>query len=151
MFMNEKGMTLIEVLASIVILSIIVVSLLTFFVQSSRTNSVSKNIISATYVAEKSLEEIYETISKTYMLSDFITANPNPAGFTLLSRTYDADSVPVKAIYEKNESTYYIKMELESAKNSPLVKVKVKVYTDSTDVNTEAQMEMLLAWKKIGI
>lgn len=40
--MNEKGMTLVEILASIVILSIIIVSLLSMIVQSSRTNAISK-------------------------------------------------------------------------------------------------------------
>lgn len=56
---NQDGLTLVELLGSIVILSIIVVSFLGFFIQSSRTTKVSGEIIDASYIAQQQAEEIY--------------------------------------------------------------------------------------------
>lgn len=136
--MNEKGMTLIEILASIVILSIIVVSLLTFFVQSSKTNTVSKNIINATYVAENEMENIYGKVTVVKSLAEFST----PEGYVEKSKS------EVSAYYEKNIPNHFVTLELLSDTGNPTVKVKVKVFKDSSKTKTEAQMEMLLAWKK---
>jgi len=56
---NQDGLTLVELLGSIVILSIIVVSFLGFFIQSARTTKVSGEIIDASYIAQQQAEEIY--------------------------------------------------------------------------------------------
>lgn len=56
---NQNGLTLVELLGSIVILSIIVVSFLGFFIQSARTTKVSGEIIDASYIAQQQAEEIY--------------------------------------------------------------------------------------------
>jgi prepilin-type N-terminal cleavage/methylation domain-containing protein len=141
--MNEKGMTLIEVLASIVILSIIVVSLLTFFVQSSRSSNISKNITDATYIAENEMEGIYGPIASSISLSTFAT----PSGYTEKSKTL-VNGVPVKAVYEKDVPKHYISLELSSGEGDTLVKVIVRVYNNSTKAKQEAQMELLLPWKK---
>ncbi|SEO93884.1 prepilin-type N-terminal cleavage/methylation domain-containing protein [Amphibacillus marinus] len=56
---NEQGLTLVEVLASITILSIIVVTFLAFFIQSARTTKVSEDVMDATYLAQSYMEKIY--------------------------------------------------------------------------------------------
>lgn len=56
---NQDGLTLVELLGSIVILSIILVSFLGFFIQSARTTKVSGEIIDASYIAQQQAEEIY--------------------------------------------------------------------------------------------
>lgn len=56
---NQDGLTLVELLGSIVILSIIVVSFLAFFIQSAKTTKVSEDIIDASYIAQQELEAIY--------------------------------------------------------------------------------------------
>jgi prepilin-type N-terminal cleavage/methylation domain-containing protein len=137
--MNEKGMTIIEILASIVILSIIVVSLLSFFVQTARSNNVSKNIVDATYAAENEMEEVYSQIKASTSLSTLTT----PAGYTQKSKT------TVNAVYDKSIPQHYIYLELVSpAVGNPLVTLKVKVYKDNTKAVQEAQMEMVVQWKK---
>ncbi|MDQ1001323.1 prepilin-type N-terminal cleavage/methylation domain-containing protein [Neobacillus niacini] len=146
--MNEKGMTIIEILAAIVILSIIVVSLLSVFVQSARSNHVSKNIVDATYVAENEIEEVYSQIKASTSLGTLTT----PAGYTEKSKTTE------NAVYEKSIPKHYIYLELISpavpadpavpAVGNPLVTVKVKVYKDHTKAVQEAQMEMVVQWKK---
>ena len=148
--MNEKGMTLIEILASIVLLSIIIVSMLSMIVQSSRSNTVSKNIMSATYVAESTMEELNGTVTQS---TDLTTSFPNE-----LNKLIKSDGTPKykilsntngQAFIETNVPGYYVYIETNSSSGSNLVKVKVKVYKDQTKAKIEAQMEMLLPWKKL--
>jgi prepilin-type N-terminal cleavage/methylation domain-containing protein len=132
----EKGLTLIEILISISILSIILVTFLTFFTQSANVNKTSKNIGDATYVAENCMEEISNTISKT-------TQPTNITNFTLNGYTQKTGT----STYEKFPSGHYVFVELVP-QTSPLITVKVKVYKDSSKTKLESQMEMLLSWKQ---
>ncbi|MGJ7920537.1 hypothetical protein [Neobacillus sp. LXY-4] len=140
-YTSDKGVSLVEILASIVILSIIIISLITMFIQSSRTNSVSKNMMDATYVAEANMEEIYNIVvsSTSY---DIATAAVTSKGYTQLSKT------STNAFFEKNEAGHYVYIELVPTPNSSLVKVRVKVYKDRSKADKKAQMEILLSWKK---
>jgi prepilin-type N-terminal cleavage/methylation domain-containing protein len=54
---EEKGLTLIEVLSSIVILSIILLSFFTLFTNSFRFNSISSDNIEATNIARETQEK----------------------------------------------------------------------------------------------
>ncbi|PXW90039.1 type II secretory pathway pseudopilin PulG [Streptohalobacillus salinus] len=56
---NETGLTLVEVLASIVILSLIVVTFLTFFINSARTTEMSEDTLDASFFAQQYIEEVY--------------------------------------------------------------------------------------------
>ena len=49
MNMKENGLTLIEVVASIVILTLIITTFLMMFLQSAKTNKTSETIIDSTY------------------------------------------------------------------------------------------------------
>lgn len=140
-FCSDKGMTLIEILASMVILSVIVVSLLSMFVQSARSNNVSKTIMGATYIAETHMEEIYSLAVASTSLDIASTAIVNK-GYTLVSKTSE------QASYGRNVTGHYVFIELASASGDPLVKAKVKVFKDQSKSVKEAQMEMLIAWKK---
>jgi type II secretory pathway pseudopilin PulG len=135
-FFSEKGLTLIEILASITILFIVIMSLLSFFVQSSRTNTTSKKIADATYVAEGCMEEISNSVTASGSID---TLNLN--GYKKI--------VGTTSNYEKypNTTGHYIFIEIVP-KDNPLVTVRVKVYKDSSKSSLEAQMENLLAWKQ---
>jgi prepilin-type N-terminal cleavage/methylation domain-containing protein len=152
--MNEKGLTLIEVLASIVILTIIGVSLLTFFVQSARSNNLSKTLMDATYVAQTQIEEINNYNQSSTSATSINTISQsliNPGGFT---RYYDT----VVGCTSSSTSTFcygktlagdnrYVDLRL-STHSVDIGKVLVKVYKDSTKTKQEAQMEMFIPWKK---
>ena len=60
---NEKGISLVEVLASIVILTLLLTTFLMMFVQSAKTNKKSEEIIDATYIAQTEMENIYAVSS----------------------------------------------------------------------------------------
>jgi type II secretory pathway pseudopilin PulG len=134
-FFSEKGLTLIEILASITILFIVIMSLLSFFVQSSRTNTTSKKIADATYVAESCMEEISNSVTTSKSID------------TLILNGYKK-IVGTTSNYEKDPNTTGHYIFIEIVPKDPLVTVRVKVYKDSSKLNLEAQMENLLAWKQ---
>lgn len=53
---EESGVTLIELLAAITILSIIVTAFLSFFIQGARTNNRASDINEATFLAQEEME-----------------------------------------------------------------------------------------------
>ena len=55
---QESGVTLVELLASIVLLTIIVTTFLSFFVQAGRTNNRIDDMNEATFIAQEQLELI---------------------------------------------------------------------------------------------
>src|SRR5699024_5708643 len=60
LFINKKGLSLVEVLASIVILSIILTSVLLILNQTARTNKESSDVVDASYIAQTEMENIYD-------------------------------------------------------------------------------------------
>lgn len=76
---QESGVTLVELLASIVLLTIIVTTFLSFFVQAGRTNNRIDDMNEATFLAQEQLELITaysetETVEKT---KDKLTTKKN--------------------------------------------------------------------------
>lgn len=143
-FSTEKGLTLIEILASIVILSLIVVSFLSMFVQSSRTNNFSKRIVDATYVAETQMEEI-NNLNKSLASSSLA----NLADEIKNKNGYTTDS-SCSNCYAKPISGHYVLVQFKnvSTVSTDLGKVLIKVYKDNSKTSQEAQMEMIVTWKK---
>ncbi|MEH7276289.1 prepilin-type N-terminal cleavage/methylation domain-containing protein [Neobacillus vireti] len=143
--MNEKGFTLVEILTSIVILSIIIVSLLTLFVQSSRINNYSKGMMEATYIAESSMEEINNAVA-TAVTTEVTT--PAFLSKFILPSNY-AKKCPEGTCYEKNINAngHYVFVDFIPKGN--LITVKVRVFNDSSNSKRlEAHMEMLVSWVK---
>lgn len=62
---QESGFTLLEVVASIVILEIILTSFYSLLIQSAKATKQSEEIIDATYIAQNIMEESYN-ISKSF-------------------------------------------------------------------------------------
>ena len=56
---NEKGFTLLELLVSVVLLTIVVGALLSMFVTSTKTNITSAEVVDEGYMAQKHMEKIY--------------------------------------------------------------------------------------------
>lgn len=135
-FYSEKGLTLIEILASLTILSLTIVSILTMFVQSSRANHYSANKIDATYVAESVMEEMTNLVAT----STDLTKVSAPNGFTIKD---------CLTCYGNSIQGHYVYINVyEKQPGNGLVTVSVKVFQDSSKVKQEAQMESLLSWKK---
>ena len=57
-FSREDGVTLVELLAAIILLSIIVVSFMGFFTMAAKTNSRTNAVNEATFLAQEEIELI---------------------------------------------------------------------------------------------
>ncbi|MBU9711011.1 type IV pilus modification PilV family protein [Evansella tamaricis] len=135
----QRGKTLIEILASIVILSIIVIPLLGFFVQSQKTVQVSGEIIDATYVAQLFMEEtIQHSKGNNLFLSGPITIKGYGSQFDSANKQHTLEFT--------EENRYFVTINLKH-KNSNLVQVLVKVFEDNVDLKLEAQMESIVVWE----
>ena len=62
---SEEGLTLIEMIAAIVIISIIFISIFSIFISSQKITVASEEIIDATYIAQQAMEETYFITSKS--------------------------------------------------------------------------------------
>ena len=70
---DESGMTLVEVLVAIALISMIVTTFLSFFIQAAKTNNRTSDINRATFIAQAHLEKLnqytsYSEIEKTGLL-----------------------------------------------------------------------------------
>ncbi|QHS24608.1 type II secretion system protein [Virgibacillus sp. MSP4-1] len=139
---NEQGVTLVEVLVSFVILSIILVSLLSFFSQSARTNQTSEEILDATYMAQTQMEQLYQ-LSKDYTIEQGIT-QLNNQNFANITTNNEQNTFHL----EKPSSHFWITVEINKTEKDmdDLYNVLVKVY-DQDKERLEAQMETILAWR----
>lgn len=137
---SENGFTLIEVLAALVIISIIIGPFLTMYIQSANTNRVAQTMVDANYVAQKKMEHLYY-LSETYEFSVALLSLKNE-GFTesvlLSGQDYR---------YSKTTENFHVSIEfMSSAYSGDLVKALVKVY-DTPSMKLEAQMETILLWR----
>lgn len=109
---NDRGLTLIEVIASLVIISIILISFLGLFVQSKKTNVSSEGIHDATYEAQKAMETLYTLANKTGSIHS-IGEDSIGTSFTKVSEDISKICVPeltgeltnVKSVYQYNNSS----------------------------------------------
>lgn len=150
--LNETGLSLLEVVASIVLLTIILLSVASMLIQSSKTTSTSEDIIDATYIAQREMEDLYNYAKKNEFNLDKQT--------TYQSKSWNYSKNPTdNNNFENNEIEPYItisfnKVPLYSKSNnidSNLTRVIIKVYDKKSDKKSgkapKAQVENTLEWR----
>lgn len=139
---NEIGFTLIEVLSSIVILTIIITIFLNVFIQSSQTNRTSGEIIDATYFAQTEMERIYEkSLGESY--------SNREATFTDMGyQTYAFDEIWIT--FKKEISPgYYMKVKLQNKSiegADHMNRVIVTIHKGTVEGSRLALMENIIVW-----
>ena len=129
---SQKGMTLVEILATITILSILVVSFLAIFVQSARSNNISEEVLDATYVAQAEMEKVYNYSS---IVSDF-----NDAKIKITDLNYHNSE---NNQYKKAIGGFNIELVLKAVDESDeLAQIVIKVYSNN---RLEAQVETIVS------
>ena len=133
---HTNGFTLIEVLASTVILTLLLTSFLIMFLQSAKINKTSDQIIDATYIAQAEMEEIY-AIS--------INTNYNSRKVSLEKLGYTEKSIEEgwHTFIKNGDTGEQVKLKLKNKKGTMdrvLIEVKEKDMLS-------AQMENVLVWK----
>ncbi len=93
-------MTLVELLAAIVILSIIVISFLGFFTQAAQTNSRTNSVNEATFLAQEEIERITYFSQNNFTIEETLAEKP---GNIAVSITADASTALYKVVVSVNK------------------------------------------------
>lgn len=135
---DSKGFTLVEILVSITILSIIVVTFLTFFIQSAKTNTYSEDVLDATYVAQSEMEELYKLGTKV----PFEEVNVELEKLSYPSFAGAGSITSTKVIDDYTITLYIDKPGQKDNLGNVLIEVRNK------SGKMQAQMETTIKWKQ---
>ena len=80
---DESGMTLVEVLVAIALISMIVTTFLSFFIQAAKTNNRTSDINRATFIAQAHLETLNQYTSYSEIEEAGLLVNQKEEGFTI--------------------------------------------------------------------
>lgn len=115
---EEAGMTLVELLASILLLSLIITTFLSFFIQAAKTNNQTDTVNEATFIAQEQVEMLTyysKTKSAEETLSLIAAESPKTlSGFEVKSKVEKSE--PNGALYKgivtvSKEGKAYAQME----------------------------------------
>ncbi len=140
---SKKGITFIEILLSIVLLAVIVTPFLGMYTQAAKSSGNSKDILDATYMAQKNMEQTY-AISQSENFQnglDILEAD----GFSKTQITPDKEDYK----FTKTIDSYDVSIEIYTdGYTDDLVKVLIKIYNGT---KLEVQMETILLWEHTGV
>ena len=135
---NRNGFTLIEILASIVLLTVVISLFLSIFPQVGNMNHRNGENLDAANVAK----EILVLVKKNYSIDNStLTLKGNILDFTISQN--NTNSTFVKGTYETlNNNTFFIELEIKktgaipnsSVENIYQVTIKIKNSPDNTNV-----------------
>lgn len=153
MKINNKGFTLVEVLVSIVLLSIILLTFSNLFVFSNKTSVSNNEKLVAVHLAKATLERIkldpysyikkpgtagidYETNPMTFSKTNCPNTSPcqDPFSITINDKTYDisvtASQKGVSTGNEKNIKFINLAVNVELVNSNPKVSTTVEGYVN---------------------
>ncbi len=81
---RDDGVTLVELLAAIILLSIIVVSFMGFFTQAARTNSKTNAVNEATFLAQQEIERVTNCSNNNYTVEETLDEKPANVDTTIV-------------------------------------------------------------------
>ena len=117
MLSEEEGMTLVEVLASILLLSLIITTFLSFFIQAAKINNQTDTVNEATFIAQEQIELLTyysETESVEETLKLIVTESPSTnSGFQIQSELIkkSGDTLYTGTVTVSKEGKAYAQME----------------------------------------
>ena len=136
---NQKGITLIETVAALVIVSIILVSFIGALYQTKRTTVSAEQTVTATYIGQETLENIY-SLSKSIPFNNFInqyfitipSIKINTNTSTELEVKYPHQQHPDYSIILSIEKINHPATELSTSTSLNLYTVIVKVHENNS-------------------
>ncbi|MDN7227021.1 hypothetical protein QWY15_06880 [Planococcus sp. N064] len=142
---NNNGLTLVELLASTVLIMLILSTFLMMFAQSAKTNVASETIVDSTYTAQTEMEKIYG-LSKKITPINKLSAFPS-AGYGTPKNLAIGGMDWIEFTKKISSSNETIKIRLESkAADVKMTRIIIEVY-EGTKTNASAKMENVLVWE----
>lgn len=136
---SKEGFSLVEILASVVLLALLVGPFLTMFVQSAKTNQVTRNVDDATFVANSQMDYFYNIISNHSSANSSFASSLNSDSYQTVTCTSGGTMC-----FNKQVTNHYVVIQLTD--KSSMEDVLVKVYKTSALNQLQAQMESVYAW-----
>lgn len=140
LYLNNKGLTLVEVLASIILISIILFTFFSFFIQSAKTGKSSEEVVDATYLAQVEMEKLYEISNK----GDF-KSGINEIVNSLSYKQLAPDSSK-EYRYSKSQDGFYLKLTFKEHTYPGMSYLVIEVFEHEQDIRPRAKMETILEW-----
>lgn len=133
---SERGITLVEIIASIAILSLIILTFVPIFTQSMRSSKAASDMLDSTYLAQTVMENVYQ-LTTEYQFNEAVN---HVDEMTFIGSKDDWYQ------YVQYKDGTYIELLIEKP-DDELSHVLVKVYADDTKSKLEAQMETIYRWE----
>ena len=143
---DEKGLTLVEVVASIVLLMILLTFFMNFLNQSAKMNQISKQTVDATHIAQTEMENILSE-SKNFQLDD------RKKALRKYHKVGEEAGWEVWKRYTENESEwadFNITLKLTEEGSSPYLTKLIIEVENKQDENSYAMMQHVLTWKEVS-
>lgn len=140
---REKGSSLVEVIASIVLITIILLSFSTFFLQSKKTIFLSESFVDATYTAQEDMEAVYGMVSSMDMSNFHELATFNSQDTTFIYTSDTTCTNTCKKFVSTTNPEHWIQLQMNSQHLS-LVNVLVNVPKQNS--STPVIMESVFRW-----
>ncbi|MCM3386968.1 hypothetical protein M3649_02340 [Ureibacillus chungkukjangi] len=140
--LNENGISLLEAVTSILLLSIILICIFNMIIESSKTTARSEDIIDATYIAQSEMEELYKFAKDNKLDLPNLYYNSTNRNYT------NKGLINGKYVFESEKEDIYIKLlfKVDNTYNN-LTRVIVQVYEEVSNKQVlKAQMENTLEW-----
>lgn len=138
--LNNKGLTLVEVLASVILISVILFTFFSFFIQSAKTGKTSEEVVDATYLAQVEMEKLYEISNK----GDF-KSGINEIVNSLNYKQLAPDSSK-EYRYSKSQEGFYLKLTFKEHTYPGMSYLVIEVFEHEQDIRPRAKMETILEW-----
>lgn len=141
LFNSQGGFSLIEVVASLVIITIILLSFFGLLIQSNKTGKSSEQIIDATYLAQKEMEKMYNYFKST-------TIETWESNFPYLAEKDEVNSIGNITQYKVTPSNAKNKeiiiVNAENMSNDNTIRITIEVY-DSREEILKAKVQNIFS------
>ncbi|MFJ5562272.1 type IV pilus modification PilV family protein [Lysinibacillus xylanilyticus] len=131
LFNSQEGFALIEVVASLVIITIVLLSFFGLLIQSNKTGKSSEQIIDATYLAQKEMEKMYNYFKST-KIETWESNFPYAAEKDEVNSTGNTTKYKVTPFNAKNKEVIIVNAEDMSPDKT--VRITIEVYDSRGEV-----------------
>src|SRR5690625_1966149 len=138
---NQKGLTLIEVLVSLVIISIILLVVLFVLLQIIQTNKTSQTIVNATYVAQTEMEELYER-SQNQSFDEWVDQIKLDSDNYTYDESTNESTIIHTVSFSKDQ--FIVEIKISEIEPAPLKRVILYILDPKDDNRESAKMENII-------
>lgn len=150
---NQEGLSILEIIASILLLSIVIIGFMPLFFHSGNAIEKSGVVIEGTYISQNLMEEIHGVVSSDKGFNDWLD---NPvAALTVWQQVAPEESCPKH--FRNTTDGVIANMYISSAgdedttckmpEQTSMKNVLITVSTSNKPTVIESQMETILIWE----